>query len=134
MAGTSTLQRWTIQYYKDGYFSYRSLTEQVQVAHIRDHNSRERSEEHSVPVHKIQKPTRRCQYLPRTQCPSAKQRAQHLSSANVDELGKQDRHVVRSAQAVRRDVGANGGQAETEGREECRGAVVPTVDNMRGIP
>lgn len=134
MAGTSTLQRWTIQYCKCGRFSCRSLTEPVRVTYIRNHNSRERSEEHRVAIHKIQKPTRRCQYLPRTQRPPTKQRAQDLPSANVDELGKQYCHIIRSAQAIRGDVSADGGQAETEGGEECRGAVVPAVDDMRGVP
>ena len=47
---------------------------------------------------------------------------------------RQRGHVVSRAQGVGGDVGAQGGQAERERREEGRGAIVPVVDQSKGVP
>lgn len=72
--------------------------------------------------------------LPGARHPPAQERSQKRPALNVEPLRKQKCKVVGRSDGIGRNVGAQSSEAERKGAKEFCGAILPAVDNGRGVP
>ena len=87
----------------------------------------------AIRTHKVQKPTRSRQDLPRHHDPRNK-RTDQLTPSNIDKGRKQRRQIVRSGKAIGRNIDPQRRQREAKGRKELTSPIRPLCNQIRRIP
>ena len=132
--GTSTLHLCTIQYCTSLVTQGCTTGEARENTHVCNHDRRKGAQEDRVSVHERQEPLRAGEDLPGAERPTTEDGAEDLAAADIDVAREENGHVVRGRERVGGDVRAERGEHESEGREECRRAVVPLVDERERVP